>query len=145
MDLPFQTFDHKGIQYKLHALVSNMDWAGDRLIRFSYERCGKSEEAHAILKEDLPGGKLPSGKFGENAAWWWVTVIAFNLNSAMKKLALGASWAAKRMKAIRFSVINLPGRIVEHARQLIIRIVKNHPSFALLVETRQRIMRLAPS
>jgi hypothetical protein len=145
MDLPFQTFDHKGIQYKLHALVSNMDWAGDRLIRFSYERCGKSEEAHAILKEDLAGGKLPSGKFGENAAWWWVTVIAFNLNSAMKKLALGASWAAKRMKAIRFSVINLPGRIVEHARQLIIRIVKNHPSFALLVETRQRIMRLAPS
>ena len=38
-----------------------------------------------------------------------------------------------------------PGRIIEHARGLIIRLVRNHPSFALLIEARQRIMRLAPS
>ncbi len=49
------------------------------------------------------------------------------------------------MKAIRFALINLPGRIIEHARDLVIRLVRNHPSFALLVEARQRIMRLAPS
>ena len=34
--------------------------------------CGKSEEAHSVMKEDLAGRKLPSGKFGVNAAWWWV-------------------------------------------------------------------------
>jgi hypothetical protein len=145
MDLPIPSLDLGGIQYKLHGLVTNMDWAGDRLIRFAYERCGKSEEAHAILKDDLAGGKLPSGNFGENAAWWQIMVIAFNLNAAMKKFALGASWVAKRMKAIRFTLINLPGRIVDHARQLAIRIVRNHPSFVLLVEARKRIMRLAPS
>jgi hypothetical protein len=145
MELPFQTISSEGMQYKLHGLVSNMDWRGDRLIAFAYERCGKSEEAHAILKEDLFGGKLPSGNFGENAAWWGVTVLAFNLHMAMKRLALGGSWVAKRMKAIRFSLINLPGRIVDHARQLVIRLTCNHPSFALLIEARQRIMRLAPS
>ena len=144
MELPFQTLSCEGAQYKLFALASNMDWRGDRLIAFAHERCGKSEEAHSILKEDLAGGKLPSGNFGENAAWWWMNVIAFNLHTAMKKLALGPSFAAKRMKAIRFCVINLPGRIIEHARQLIIRLVKDHPSFALLIEARQRIMRLAP-
>jgi hypothetical protein len=142
MELPFVTLDHKGVQYKLRGLVSNMEWAGERLITFSYERCGKSEEAHAILKEDLAGGKLPSGSFGENAAWWWVMVLAFNLNAAMKQLALGSSFTAKRMKAMRFALINLPGRIVDHARQLLIRIVKGHPSFGLLIEARQRIMRL---
>ncbi len=145
MELPFQTFISGGTQYKLHGLVSNMDWAGDRLIAFAYERCGKSEEAHSILKEDLFGGKLPSGNFGENAAWWWITVLVFNLNAAMKKLALGPSFSAKRMKALRFALISSPGRIVEHARELIIRLVKGHPSFALLVEARGRIMRLAPS
>ncbi len=31
-------------------------------------------------------------------------------------------------KVIRFSLINLPGRIVEHARHLIIRLARNHPS-----------------
>jgi hypothetical protein len=145
MELPFQTLSCEGTQYKVHALVSNMDWAGDHLITFAYERCGKSEEAHAILKEDLFGGRLPSGNFGENAAWWWITVLAFNLNAAMRKFALGPSWAAKRMKAIRFSVISLPGRIIDHARQLVIRLAKGHPSFAILIEARQGIMKLALS
>jgi hypothetical protein len=145
MELPFQTLTSEGIQYKLHGLVSNMDWHGERLIHFAYERCGKSEEAHSILKEDLFGGKLPSGNFGENSAWWWITVLSFNLHAAMKTLILKGSFAAKRMKAIRFAVINLPGRIIDHARRVIIRIVNGHPSFALLVEARGRIMRLAPS
>lgn len=35
------------------------------------------------------GGRLPSGNFGENAAWWWLTVLAFNLNTAMKSSAWG--------------------------------------------------------
>ena len=74
-----------------------------------------------------------------------MNVIAFNLNAAMKRLALGGSWVQKRMKALRFCLINLPGRIIEHARGLIVRLVKGHPSFALLVEARARIMRLAPS
>jgi len=69
-------------------------------------------------------------------------VLAFNLNAAMKQLALNDSFIPKRMKAIRFSLINLPGRIIDHARQILIRIVRGHPSFTLLVETRQRIMRL---
>jgi len=41
------------------------------------------------MKEDLAGGRLPSGNFGENAAWWGITILAFNLNAAMKQLALG--------------------------------------------------------
>lgn len=143
MKLPFATMEHKGAQYKLRGLVSNMEWAGERLITFSYERCGKSEEAHAVLKEDLAGGKLPSGSFRENAAWWWVMVLTFNLNAAMKQLALGGSWLHKRMKAIRFGLINLAGRIVDHARQLLIKITKGHPAFALIIEARQRIMRLS--
>lgn len=145
MELPFQTVLCEGMHYKLHGLASNMDWEGERLITFAYERCGKSEEAHAILKEDLAGGKLPSGNFGENAAWWWVTVLAFNLNAAMKRLALCGSWVTKRMKALRFSLINLPGRIMERARTLVIRLARNHPSLSLLIEARGRIMRLAPS
>jgi hypothetical protein len=107
MELPFQTISSEGTQYKLHGLVSNMERRGDRLIAFAYERCGKSEEAHSILKEDLCGGQLPSGNFGENAAWWWITVLAFNLTAAMKKFGLGPSFATKRMKAIRFSVISI--------------------------------------
>ena len=46
-------------------------------IHWLHERCGKSEEAHAVMKDDLAGGKLPSEDFGENAAWWWILVLLY--------------------------------------------------------------------
>jgi len=108
-----------------------------------HKRCGKSEEAHAVMKEDLAGGTLPSGKFGKNAAWWWIMMLAFNLNTAMKNLVLQDSWAAKRMKALRFSLINLPARVIERSRRLFIRLTKGHPSLEALLTARKRIMELA--
>ena len=42
------------------------------------QRCGKGEEVHGVVKDDLAGGRLPSGRFGANAAWWAIVVLAFN-------------------------------------------------------------------
>jgi hypothetical protein len=97
------------------------------------------------MKEDLAGGKLPSDDFGENAAWWWMMILAMNLNSSMKRLALGESWISRRMKAIRFSFINIPGRIVERSHEMIIRLVKGNPATELLIAARQRILALCPA
>ncbi len=96
------------------------------------------------MKEDLAGGKFPSGDFGENAAWWWVMILALNLNQMMKRLVLGEKWVSKRLKAIRFSLINLPGRVIEGSRRLTVRLSKNHPSLDWLVEIRSRIAGLVP-
>jgi hypothetical protein len=144
VELPFPTMTMEKKRYKICAIVTNRETEGNELVTWLHERCGKSEEAHAVMKEDLAGGKLPSCDFGENAAWWWIMILAFNLNTAMKQLALGGSWVTKRMKAIRFSLISLPGRIIDHARELVIRLVKGHPSLRLLVDARQKIMALVP-
>jgi DDE family transposase len=140
--LPFQTLTMEEKRYKIFGIVTNRDIEGSELVNWLHKRCGKSEEAHAIMKEDLAGGRFPSGDFGENAAWWWIMILAFNLNAAMKQLALGGSWVAKRMKALRFSLINLPGRVLDHARELAVRLVKGHPSLEVLLAARQRIMEL---
>jgi hypothetical protein len=110
------------------------------------KRCGKSEEAHAAMKSDFAGGKFPSGNFGENAAWWLIMVLSHNLNVLMKRLVLGGSWITKRMKAIRFGFINIAGRVMDHARRLLVRISGNHPSGRLLIEAPQRIalLRVSP-
>jgi len=143
VELPFPTMSMEKKRYKVFGMVTNRDLEGNELIHWHHQRCGKSEEAHSIMKEDLAGGKLPSSEFGENAAWWGIMILAFNLNSAMKQLVLQGSWVAQRMKAIRFSLIGLPGRVMNHARGLIVRLVKNHPSLAVLVNARQRILELA--
>jgi hypothetical protein len=142
--LPFPSLIMNGTQYKIHGVVTNMDWDGSELMDWLYGRCGKSEEAHSVMKEDLAGGKFPSGDFGENAAWWWIMILAFNLNSIMKRQVLGKEWAPKRMKAIRFHVIRLAGRVIEHARRLIVRLARNHPSTGWLLEARDRIAGLSP-
>lgn len=142
MSLPFQTLNMQGLEYKIFGMVTNMDWDGEKLIHWQRERCGKSEEAHSIMKNDLAGGKLPSGDFGENAAWWWCMILALNLNQIMKRLVLGKGWVSKRMKAIRFTLVNLPGRVTERSRRLTIRLGKHHPAFDWLVEIRARIARL---
>ena len=120
-ELPFPTITYTesgpARRFKLFGVVTNRDLPGDELIRWHRERCGKSEEAHAVMKEDLAGGQLPSKLFGANAAWWGAMILAFNLNTLMKRLVLGKDWVTKRMKAIRYWIINLPGRVVRHARQ----------------------------
>jgi hypothetical protein len=41
------------------------------------------------MKEDLAGGRFPSGDFGENTAWWWIMILALNIQSIMKQFVLG--------------------------------------------------------
>lgn len=143
--LPFPTMNFGSVKYKVFGIVTNRDIPGEELIWWYRERCGKSEEAHSIMKEDLAGGRLPSGYFGVNAAWWHIMILAMNLNSAMKRLVLGETWEGKRMKAIRFRLIKLPGRVLKRARMLRVRLVGGHASNQTLLEMRRRILSLCES
>ncbi|MDT8334898.1 MAG: IS1380 family transposase, partial [Desulfurivibrionaceae bacterium] len=60
------------------------------------------------------------------------------------QLVLGKEWKPKRLKAIRFWLVNLPGRVVEHARRLSVKLSGRHPSFDLLLEMRAKILKLKP-
>jgi hypothetical protein len=145
--LPFQTIRKGGMKYKIFGIVTNMDWEGQELIEWHYKRCGRSEQAHSVMKEDLAGGTLPSGDFGENAAWWWIMVLAFNLNAALQSLVLGGRWVYKRMKAMRFHLINIPAKVLERSRQLMLRLSARDPAYGWLVSIRAKIagLQLAPS
>jgi hypothetical protein len=144
--LPFPTMDFSETQerYKVFGLVTNRhDVPGDELIWWLRARCGKSEEAHAVMKDDLAGGRLPSWYFGANAAWWGIMILSLNVNAAMKRLALGVKYAKSRMKAIRFGFINVAGRIVRSGRRLIVKLSGAPKRMALLLEARKRILALA--
>jgi hypothetical protein len=94
---------------------------------------------HSIMKSDLAGGQFPSAQFGANAAWWQIMILAFNLNSLMKSLALPENWGSKRLKALRFGLIHQAGRVVQHARQLAIRLSRNNPVYSIFLGIRQRL------
>jgi hypothetical protein len=47
------------------------------------------------------------------------------------------------MKAMRFALIALPGRVVRRARRLVIRLPAEYPGLPLLLAARRRILALA--
>ncbi|MBW2031394.1 MAG: transposase, partial [Deltaproteobacteria bacterium] len=83
--------------------------------------------------------------FGENAAWWWIMTLAFNLNAALKSLVLGGKWVWKRMKAIKFSLIHIPARVIGRSRQLSLRLNAADPAYGWLVWIRTKIAGLVPA
>lgn len=143
--LPFPVckFGEKG-RYKLFGIVTNRyDLKGNEVVQWYRDRCGDSEAVHAVEKSDLAGGRLPSKRFGSNAAWWAIMILAYNLNAIMQQKILCKKQKVLRFKSIRYGLINLPGRVIEHARQLIIKVSGKHPSFDLLLNARKRIAELA--
>lgn len=146
--LPFQTLQMNANDYKLFGLVSNMDWEGEKLIHWSRKRCGYSEQVHSEMKAGFAGGKLPSGKFGANAAWWWLMVLAFNLNSIMKRLVLcrsskHKSWESKRIKSIRFAVLRISGRVVVTGGEIMVKLPNPNLYVTLLIDARKQITALS--
>lgn len=137
---PFATMVNKDRKYKVFGIVTNKAQDGNEVINWLYDRCGYSEQVHQAMKQDFAGGTLPCGGFGQNTAWWWIMLLALNLNAVMKRLVLGVHWATRKMKAIRFALVNIAGRIVTRGRGLIIRCGRQ---LAWLIEIRSKIARLS--
>ncbi len=54
---------------------------------------------------------LPSGRFGANAAWMILNVIAHNLRRWVGQIGLGPDAAPMTTKTLRVRLLSLPGRI----------------------------------
>ncbi len=112
-----------GAAVKHFAVRTNLwGWKPPRLLEWHRQKAGSIEAAHAVIKNELAGGVLPCGRFGSNAAWFRLAVLTFNVLTALKRLALPAELLTARPKRLRFLIFNTPGKLVRHARQLILRL-----------------------
>ncbi len=112
-----------GSRVRHFAVLSNLwEWKAARLIEWHREKSGTVEMVNDVLKNDLGAGVLPSKYFGANAAWLRLVVIAHNVLTALKWIALPAELLTARPKRLRFLIFNTPGRLVRHARRLLLRL-----------------------
>lgn len=141
---PFPVEEMQGRKYKIHAIVTNRNIPGEDLVAWYYKRSGYSEQAHAVLKNELAGGTLPCNHFHANAIWWWIAVIAHNIHSMFKRMCCDKSWHPCGLKRIRFHIIKIPGRVLERGRQLYIRLTAGSPAYKLFLSIRAAISCLRP-
>ena len=98
------------------------------------------EGVHDVLKNELGAGVMPSKYFGANAAWLRLAAITHNVMTALKRLALPAGMLTARPKRMRFLIFNTAGRLVRHARKMVLRLATKAGRLGEVLEA----MRLLP-
>ncbi len=133
-----------GAATKYLALVSNRwDLDAPALLRWHWQKAGTIELVHDITKNELGAAVPPCGRFGANAAWYRLSLLTYNVLSALKSLALPPHLSAARPKRLRFTVFTLAGRLVSHAGRLRVRIGAEAERLAGLIAARIRLALVA--
>lgn len=148
-----------GSDTKYLAVVSNRwDLAAPALLRWHWQKpasssgepasssgetAGTIELVHDVTKNELGAAVPPCGRFGANAAWYRLSLLTYNVLSALKSLALPASLSAARPKRLRFAVFTLAGRLVSHAGRLRVRVSAAAERLAGLIAARVRLALIA--
>jgi hypothetical protein len=100
-----------GTDRHFHAVITNEKTEGGRLLNWHREKAGTVEHTHDEVKNQLGGGHLPSQRFGVNSAWFKLSLLTYNILSAMKGLCLEEPERTARMKRFRLLVIHVAGRM----------------------------------
>lgn len=102
------------VDYSYHGFVT--DRAGDTLeLEADHRRHAVVEDAIRDLKYGVGLNHLPSGRFGANAAWLGLNVIAHNLARWVSRIGLGESLIAT--DTLRRRHLRTPGRITRSGRR----------------------------
>jgi hypothetical protein len=128
-----------GQRIKYPAVVTNRAGEAIDLLRWHWQKAGTIEHVHDVTKNELGAGVPPCGRFGANAAWYRLSMLTYNVMSAMKSLALPGELGSARPKRLRFLLFNIAGRIISTAGRLVLRIAEEVEKRVQLIVARQRL------
>ncbi len=100
-----------GSDRQYHAVLTNLKWAGGKLLQWQREKAGTIEHVHDEVKNALGGGHLPSQHFAVNAAWFKLALLSYNIASAIKGLCFSPEERTARFKRYRLLLVHLAGRM----------------------------------
>lgn len=116
---------------KHYAVVTNrFDFEAKRVLEWHREKAGSIEALHHALKNELAAGVMPCSRFGANAAWLRLAVLAHNVLTGLKRVALKDKWLRARPKRLRFHFFCSPGKLIHHARSVIARVQRKAAELA---------------
>ncbi len=100
-----------GTDRHFHAVITNEQTEGGRLLDWHREKAGTVEHTHDEVKNQLGGSHVPSQRFGVNSAWFKIALLTYNIISAIKGLCLEREERTARMKRFRLLLIHVAGRM----------------------------------
>ncbi len=100
-----------GSDRRHYAVITNLDYRGDRLLDWHRQKAGTIEHVHDEIKNGLGGGHMPSQRFNVNAAWFKHAILAYNVASAIKGLCFDPEERTARFKRYRLLMVHVAGRM----------------------------------
>ena len=132
--------DEKLQRYRVIATNLPEDMSPEDVVTWYNQRGDRSENRIKEAKNDFGMERLPSGDFGANAVYFGTGVMAYNLYVMFRRLVLGESYQNARVTTTRWRLFNMAGRVVYHARQIILTVSRKLASW--FGELRTRIYEL---
>jgi len=114
-----ELFDDK---LRYHIVASNRVESAETTLVWYRQRGEVSENGIKELKIGFGMERMPCGQFEANAAFFRIGVIAHNLFVLFKHSVLGEDWQRHRVVTVRWRLFHLPGKVVRHARKLVLKI-----------------------
>ncbi|NQU64417.1 MAG: IS1380 family transposase [SAR324 cluster bacterium] len=128
--------------YKVFGIVTNEEGSPLDILRWHRKRCGRSEQEHSRLIGDLAGGRFPSDSFGENAAWWYTSIISLNLLKLFQRHTLPVHLHHSRIKTLDKLMFRVAAKVIIRSRSLWIKIGRELPLYDLVTRARKEIVRI---
>lgn len=91
---------------------------------------GQAENMIKELKHGVGLERVPCGETGANAVWFRRGVIADNLVIGVKLLTCPTAWARHTIATLRWTLVQVAGRIVHHAGQVVLKLVVDAATLA---------------
>ena len=122
-------------RYCYHAVASNREEGAAEVI-WKHNGRGNSENWHKELKAGVGMEQMPCGQKEANALYFAIGVLAYNLAQLLKRRVLPPSYATATLATLRWKVYRLAGKLVRHARGLILQIKADTEKWLLLQSAR---------
>ena len=122
-------------RYCYYAVASNREGGAAEII-WEHNGRGNSENWHKELKVGVGMEQMPCGQFHANALYFAIGVLAYNLAQLLKRRVLPESYRTVTLATLRWKVYRLAGKLVRHARGLILQIKADTEKWLLLQSAR---------
>jgi hypothetical protein len=122
-------------RYCYHAVATNREESAAEVI-WKHNQRGNSENWHKELKIGVGMEQMPCGQKEANALYFAIGVLAYNLAQLLKRRVLPASYRTATVATLRWKVYRLAGKLVRHARGLILQIKADTEKCMLLQSVR---------
>ncbi|MBI5748030.1 MAG: IS1380 family transposase [Nitrospinae bacterium] len=128
-------------QYFYHAVATNFpeeEKCGQQVIEWHNQR-GQAENFNKELKNGLGMERMPCGQTEANAVFFRIGVIAYNLFIGFKRLSCPESWLKHTIATFRWKMVQVAGRIVRHAGEIILKLAVDIKKLELFRGIRERV------